>query len=380
MTAALGPFSYTAALSDLDAARQAAKQLTRHRLLPHSREGGGAFADGTLDPVPLPAAPAAADEEEALWAGFEAFSAAVAAEVDRRIASACLHPPAPAAARGNRLRRLQQRRLPQQAGAAHDAPPDAPAARQPLGSLQQTEGLLHPAAAAKPAGPHRKRDRSPQATQQLPAAPPCGGRKGARQQAAGRQASAAQHPAASPSNKRSRPHVAFGTRCDAPRPAPRSSRPVKLEVAAAPTPPHLPPVQLEGPAKPPGRCRGGAAVLDAAATAGPAPPSQGDLLRSLTAALAGSQGRPAADPAGPPVPPIGDAVDPVSIDSTGVQRMLGDLTAALQGARPSAESQPQEAARSGAAGGLPALLLQHGIEASVLQDASSLLQVRNLGC
>lgn len=60
--------------------------------------------------------------------------------------------------------------------------------------------------------------------------------------------------------------------------------------------------------------------------------------------------------------------------------MLGDLTAALQGARPSAESQPQEAARSGAAGGLPALLLQHGIEASVLQDASSLLQVRNLGC
>ncbi|PRW33964.1 hypothetical protein C2E21_7199 [Chlorella sorokiniana] len=245
VAAALGPFSYSSALSDLDAARQAAKQLARRRLQLHSPDEGGAPAGGSLDPsLPSPAATAAAaNEEEALWAGFETFSAAVSAEVDRRIATARLHPPAQAAARGERLRHLQQRHLPQQAAAVAGPAADLPASRQPLGSLQQQEARLPPTAAVKPAVAQRKRERSPQAPQSLPQAVPGGGRK-----------------------------------------------------------------------------------------------------------------------------------EPDAAGSSGLQRMLADLTAALQGALPPAEVQLQEADSSGGPGGLPAVLLPHGIEASVLQDAGSLLQ------
>lgn len=376
-TAALGPFSYADAQSELDAACQAAKQLSRRRLQLHSRESGGAAAAGG-SPDPLPsvhaAAAAATDEEEALWAGFEAFSAAVAAEVDRRIATARLHPPAPAAARGDRLKHLQLRRPPLHASDAPEAVGKPPATRQPLSSLQQQEACLPPAAAAaKPAGAQRKRERSPQALQPLPPAVPSGGRKASRQQAGGKQCAAAQQASASPSSKRPKPHVAFGTRCDVPRPVPRSSRPVKLEAAGAPTPPQLPPLHQEAPVKPPVcRHQDAAGLSTAAVAAGPGTTS--DLLRTLTAAFGGAASGDEMCAAGAAVPPLlMSTAEQDAAGSSGLQRMLADLTSALQGAPAPADAQPQEGQRS--SGVLPAALLQHGIETSVLRDAGSLLQV-----
>lgn len=381
MEAALGPFSYSHAQSELDAARQAAKQLSRRRLQLHSRESGGAAAAGG-SPDPLPAVPAAAtaaaDEEEDLWAGFEAFSAAVAAEVDRRIATARLHPPAPAAARGDRLRHLQQRRLPLHASDAPEAAAEPPGTRQPLSSLQQQEARLPTAAAAKPAGAQRKRERSPQAPEALPPAAPSGGRKASRQQAGGKQGAAAQPATASPSSKRPKPHVAFGTRCAAPRPVPRSSRPIKLEAAGAPTPPQLPPQQQEVAAKLPAHGHQDAAGLSAAAVAA-GPGSTSDLLRTLTAALGGAASGDERCAAGTAAPPfLKSTADQGAAGSTEMQRMLAGLTSALQGAPPPADAQPQQGQRS--SGVLPAALLQHGIEASVLRDAGALLQVGARWC
>ncbi len=256
---------------------------------------------------------------------------------------------------------------------------EPPAERQPLGSLQQQEARTFPSPAPKPAGAQRKRERSPQAPQPLPPAAPAGGRKGARQQAAGKMPAAVQ-PAASPSSKRSRPHVAFGTRCDAPRPAPRGSRPLKLQAAGAPTPPQLPPVLPEGPARPPAQGHVGAAAGGEAAAGGPGPSARSDLLRSLAATFAGGEGGDEAGPVGTTAPAqFAAAPEAPGSDSAGLQRLLSDLTAVLQGgAQPPAEVQPQAAAGLSGQGPLQAALLQHGMQASVLQDAGSLLQVRGI--
>jgi hypothetical protein len=306
-----------------------------------------------------------------LWGSFEAFSAALAAEVDRRIAAARLRPAAAPVRRtrqpaGSTAAREQLLRLER---------------RQPLGSLQ-AEGGAQPAAATAAPSAARKRERSPRPTQQLGpalAAPASVQGRCKRGNAVMPPAAPARPPVGSPASKRRRPHVAFGTRCEAPRP--RSQRPVKLEAEQAPSPPQLPPVQ---PA-PEGQGRLGG-VTAAAAVAGDRADAQPDLLRLLAATFAA----PACEE-----PPCGAACAAGQADGAGdfdvtagstgasqLQQLLADLTAALN-------NLPQlqaDLASDGDSGTRPALACQssrarlspvlerHGIQAAAVRDAGSLLQ------
>ena len=378
-------FGYAAAAAELDETRRAAKQLLR----PCRGAGAGACSgaaraaaapttDAAAEPaaaggVPVGGSTAAEGvaDEQALWSSYEALEAAVTAEVDRRIAAARLHPP-PAASRSP----TRQSRRQQAAAAATEVP--AAADRRPLGGVQHAAPL---AATAE-----RKRGRSP------PDRPTAGP-----QQAAGRPKARA-HPAAgptlqaasSPSSKRPRPHVAFGTRCDAPRPTgtARGGQPLQLEASTAPTPPQLPPVHPAEPAaaKQPARREPPASATPAAA--GAAAAARSDLLRSLAAAFAGGGASPVQHDSGglPAEPAAGPAHQEGrggSVNGSGepgrMQQMLADLTAALQGmSLPAEGAAPVSEGAGGAGGSSPALqrtLQLHGLDTAAAQDASALLQV-----
>lgn len=375
-----GTFNYAAAASELEQARRAAKQLL------HPPQQGGATAATAAPAAPhVPANSSSdVDDEEALWSHFEAFSSAVTAEVDRRIAAARLHSP-PASKRLHPQHpqgRLAEAAQP--AGCSSAKPQvvaPGPGTRRPLGSLQQ--------ATAVPPAAERKRGRSPHPPPTAvaePAAAKARGWEQGRQPAAAVGASAAL-PVSPPSNKRLRPHVAFGTRCDAPRPVgTRRAKPVQLDAEAAPTPPQLPPVHpTEATGKQPRRQEkvhaGGSSV--AALTA---PVQRTELLRSLAAIFAGGGGgnnRTAGPSCNPDHQPLPTAAVQLggSSSSEGIghmQQMLADLTAALQDMRLPPDPQSDAAAASianDAENGLQAALRQHGVDPAVAQDASSLLQV-----
>ena len=372
-----GPLDYAGALAQLDAARRTAKQLRR----PRQHEAGSTqLAAEPPPPGTRPAAGASGDaDDEAVWSSFEAFSAALAAEVDRRIASARLRP-----------QPATQRQRPQAPPPA--APPqalDLPASRRPLGSVQQMSAT-HAGQAAD-----RKRGRSPEGARRA-----CAAAVAAPGSGRGQQLRPAPPPAvASPTSKRRRPpHVAFGTRCSAPRPAGRGIKQACLDAVAAPA---LLPVQPAPVCKPP-------APQPAAASPGPAPQTQAaqtDLLRTLAAAFA-SGGAPAAQPGTAQrvtgQPGTGHAetqaqeaqkaqVQAGPPSAGQLQHMLRDLTAALQGLQPPSAPPALDAPGCAAApeppsgrvepscdgsGTLQAALRQHGLDPGLVEDASTLLQVR----
>lgn len=319
--------------------------------------------------IPAPTAPQAAlGGVDDLWGSFEAFSAALAAEVDRRIAAARLHPAAAPVRRarqaaGCAAAREQLLRLER---------------RQPLGSLQ-AEGGAQPAAATAAPSAARKRERSPKPTQQLgPALAASASVQGRckRASAALPPAAPARLPAGSPASKRQRPHVAFGTRCEAPRP--RSQRPVRLEAEQAPSPPQLPPVQptLEGQGRPAGATSG-------AAVAGGRADAQPDLLRLLAATFAAQEPPLGAACAAGQADGAGDSdVTPGSTGASQLQQLLADLTAALS-SLPQLQADHASDGDNGSGTGLACrssrarlspVLEQQGIPPAAVRDAGSLLQ------
>ncbi|KAL4425211.1 hypothetical protein ABPG75_009227 [Micractinium tetrahymenae] len=398
-------FDFAAARAELEQGRRAAKQLQRGRIHKPAGSSGSTGGSSGAYPSDAPAAEALPngaglpDPASAVWSSYEAFSAAVAAEVDRRIAEARLQPRSAGPAASGRLRQQQQAQLQElelRASGVEQAgkhPRQAAAGRQPLGSAQQQQAGRLPAA---PAERKRERERSPPAAP----APASGATSGRRQRraAAAAPASAAAGHAGSPATKRQRPHVAFGTRCDAPRSAaPRSTKPVKLNASQAPGLPVLPPPQPDAATGRPAGSEAG----PAAAAAGAAPRS--DLLRSLAAAFAGAGSMAAArepDSSADSSGLIEEAClagNAVSSAKEGgqarsapdrLQCMLEDLTAALQGLTPPGAGSPNSAAGAfmtstavGAAAApasapasLQSVLEQHGIAPSAVSDASSLLQ------
>lgn len=323
-------------------------------------------AESPAQPAPVhPAPPAANSGEDDLWGSFEAFSAAVAAEVDQRIAAARLRPPL---GPSSEYPRRQQPQGQEPAQPCREPAPEAASqeqpSRRPLGSLQQV---------SVPAGQARKRGRSSHDAPPLAAAEAQDGRPAGQRRAAAAPLPVPAPPAGSPACKRQRPHVAFGTRCDAPRTT-RSLKPVRLDAAQAPTPPQLP---SAAPAVADRQGAKGPAAGSAAAAASGVP--RPDLLRSLGTALAGRDGIPSGKTAGEQASRgAGTAAPAVLLNSMGgagqLQQLLGDLTAALHGLQPSSVA---EAALSGDAHGssVHAVLQQQGITAVEAQDASSLLQV-----
>lgn len=208
-------------------------------------------------------------------------------------------------------------RVRQPAGAATSQPePLERLACRPLRSVQ-AEGVDLPTAAAAAPAAARKRERSPRPSQQRdPAVVGAQGRQ-KRGDAGLPPAALARPPAGPPASKRRRPHVAFGTRCEAPRP--RSQRPVKLDAERAHTPPQLPPAR-------PHTAGQGAGAGQAAVEAA----TQPDLLRLLAATFAG-QDSPLPAPFAAGQLEVGDAsvIPPGRAVTYQAQQLLSALTAAL---------------------------------------------------
>ena len=188
-----GAFDYQAATAELAAARRSAKQLLRGQAGVNAGRDGSCAEPPEAEAAATSGAATAASHEEDMWGSFEAFSAAVAAEVDERIAAARLHPLPTASERLHRQNRPQP---PVQHTAA------AAPARKPLAGLEQGGGPARQAAGA--GGPERKRGRSPHLAEQPES-------RSSRTAAAATAAAPAPAVAGPSSSKRQRPHVAFGS-------------------------------------------------------------------------------------------------------------------------------------------------------------------------
>jgi hypothetical protein len=341
---------------------------------------GGATAGGA----------ATGEDEEALSDSFESFSASLAEEVDRRIAAARLQLQQPLNQPGVRPQRhsLTQQQAWHVAEGAAVSPALPPVARQPLGRLQQYGTAARGAA--------RKRDRSPISRSTgaedhaaVIATPQ------AQNRAASAQPPTQVHSAAAPASKRQKPHLAFGSRCNAPRSAGhRSGKTVRLRVEGAPAPPRLPPAEPAVAA--PARKAGAGGPVSAAAAVGSTVPIP-DLLRSLGAVFAargsgtahveleeadGPLGSGDADAAAAGT--TSTATKSAAAASGELASLLSDVTAALQALHqtPHPGSSHQGGSRSSRGSltipgsiSLQADLQAHGVGAAEVQDIGRQLQV-----
>eukprot|EP00887_Chlorella_sp_A99_P003402 scaffold7.g3402.t1 len=356
-----GNFDYREASKELDAIRVDACAAGLAGGSVKRGYAGGAMRRGGAAPLGgvAPALALADWDSPELLADLQAFKAALAAEVNRRIISASrarMARPAPAVLR---LAERRARREGRAAGAPGTVlqPADAVTAPAPVSAVagagavptSQTRQHAPKPVPARPSGEARKRERERERAQVRPASPPPGGSKP-------RQAGAAagrRLPAPSA-------HVAFGSRCDPPRPPIKKARGLTAEVPNA----HAEPQQYDADA-------GEQSQLE-----------QPDLLRALGMAfgrLSAAQPGTTAAAAAARIPRQQGASKPPLGTSGGngpASALLADLTAALQALELAQKGTvPQAAPQQGAPGGLRSVLEGSGIAARQVDDLCTQLDL-----